>query len=524
MNSSDGIVDWNALSLNEGIQLITQVMRGHLGVRVFALTPDGEMVDLTPSDTAGNTVFDHFVRTDALWGDEESRASMVQTRQAWTTALTEEKTAKSDDISIRVETTPGFCAHIVPIYFREEIKGGLVVAGFIAAEKAADGVEAIRAVLPKHLLEAIDEGDNGPTIVQLHRDDRRWLDRLATSMAGHLTEELVRRAPSMVEESATRFCGMLGKSKEMKTLFRNIEKVARTNSTILIAGENGTGKELVARAIHRLSRRRERPFIAVNCAAIPADLIASELFGHVKGAFSGAHRDRKGLFEAADGGTLLLDEIGDMEHSLQTKLLRVLQEGTFLPVGDTEVRNVDVRVLCATNRNLEEMVRQKEFRRDLYFRIRVIKLAIPALRDRDGDVEFLARHFVNASARRHGKKEKDLSSECLRKLSHHDWPGNVRELENEIERLVIMSGDEPEIGSQWLSTRMAEAEEPEPTLDFEGYELPEAIEIVERKMIFEGLQRTGWNKSQTARDLGVSRRNLIRKVARYELEEEREND
>lgn len=526
MTVSEGIVDWNALCLNDGVHLVASVIRRHLQVRLFALALDGELTDLTPEVESVETIFDHFALTQGRWGSEGEAVTMAETVHAWAEALSEAAKAKPMDPGdvIHVDTAPGFRAHIAPVYHEGALLGGLVSAGFVAAERASQAVEAIRAVLPQHLVEAIRLAEVGPNISQLHREERRWLDRLTTAIAEHFEEELERRAPELIEESATRFSKMIGQSQSMKRLFRDIQKVARTNSTILVTGENGTGKELVAHAIHERSRRRNQPFIAVNCAAIPGELIASELFGHVKGAFSGAHRDRKGLFEAAHGGTLLLDEIGDMEHSLQTKLLRVLQEGTILRVGDSEVRRVDVRVICATNCDLEEMVRKGEFRRDLYYRIRVINLSIPPLREREEDVALLARHFLSAAARRHGKGKKELSEECLRQLTFYDWPGNVRELENELERLVIMSGDDKIIDERWLSPQIAQAPEPEPTIGFEGFELPEAIEYIERKMILETLQRTGWNKSQTARDLGVSRRNLIRKVARYELEAGRSDD
>lgn len=522
MAGSDSIVDWNALSLNEGIELAASMLRRHLGVRLFIVTGSGESIDVTPPYLGKETVFDHFVDTDARWGEGEERATMVATRRQWASTLQGWRDGDAVAESVLVETRPGFSARLFPIEFRGEMLAALVVAGYVPAENAASRVESIRRVLPDHLDEAIAGEEEGPEIIQMSRQDQRWLDRFAQSITTKIVDELESVAPSCIDESSHRFAGMLGRSDAMIELFKKIEKIARSHSSVLITGENGTGKELVARAIHRLGARCEEPFLAVNCAAIPEELIASELFGHRKGAFSGAHRDRQGLFEAADGGTLLLDEIGDMEKSLQAKLLRVLQENTLVRVGDTEVRKVDVRVLCATNTDLEKMVRRGRFRRDLYFRIRVMKLAIPPLRERREDIELLAKHFISGAARRHGKGRKQFSEQCLQQLRFHDWPGNVRELENTIERLVIMSGNEPVIEAKWLSQKLVDAEEPEPTLEFEGYQLPEAIEFVERKMIRQGLERTGWNKTQTARELGVSRRNLIRKVARYELEEDRE--
>ena len=517
MASAIGNVDWNGLSLHQGTGALAELVRSHLAVRVLLLDRGGEVVDLTGGENG--TIFDHLVETRAGWGEGTRRVAFSDLVHHWTNALEEASQEQSE--SLLVEEEVGFCAQIAPIRVDGEVSGAVVIAGFVHAEKAAQSVESIRQVLPRYLRDKIEQGEGGPKIVQLPREDRKWVERIARSMAKGLGEELRRSRPVMVETQGTRFCGMIGASEAMKRLFRDIEKVARSHSTVLVTGENGTGKELVARAVHRLSPRRHHPFVAVNCAAIAGDLIASELFGHVKGAFSGAHRDRIGLFEAADGGTLLLDEIGDMDHALQKKLLRVLQEGTFLPVGDVEVRKVNVRVICATNCNLEEMVRAGQFRADLYYRIRVINLGIPPLRERKEDVPVLANYFVSRAAARHGMKRKTLAEELLERLRNHHWPGNVRELENEIERLVIMSGEEGEIGTTWLSARMESGERPEsePRIDFEGYALPEAIEYVERTMILRSLEKTGWNKSQTARKLGVSRRNLIRKVARYELED-----
>lgn len=523
MTGSSSIVDWNGLSLNEGIRLVATALRQHLGVRLFVVTPEGECVDISPPECAASNIFDQFVDTEARWGAGDERASMVATRRRWGEVL-EEWVEETSEKTV-VETAPGFSAHITPIVCDDAVRGGLVVAGFVPTERATAAVESIREVVPQHLQEAMDAGDDdAPRIVQIPPEDRRWVRRLGSVIAAAFVDQLQDQQDSDVDASTRRFCGMLGATDSMKELFRQIERVAGTNSTVLITGENGTGKELVARAIHRLSDRREQPFVAVNCAAISGELITSELFGHVEGAFSGAHQDRQGLFEAADGGTLLLDEIGDMEKSLQTKLLRVLQEGTLVRVGDTEVRSVDVRVLCATNTDLEELVRRGTFRRDLYFRIRVMKLSVPPLRERRPDIELLAQHFLDHGARRQGRERQTLSDECLRQLVRYDWPGNVRELENEIERLVIMSGGAETIDATWLSPKLKDAEPPEPTMEFEDCELPEAIEMVERKMILAGLQRTGWNKSQTARDLGVSRRNLIRKVARYELEDHRDDN
>ena len=314
----------------------------------------------------------------------------------------------------------------------------------------------------------------------------------------------------------TSYGAIIGGSPEMQEMYALIDRVAPSDSTVLIQGENGTGKELVARAIHQHSERRDHTFVVINCSAFNDNLLDSELFGHKRGAFTGAVADKPGLFEAADLGTLFLDEIGDMSPALQVKVLRVLQEGTFTRVGDVETRKVDVRVLCATNRDLAAMVADGRFREDLFYRIHVINLLLPALRDRKDDVALLVESFL-ARHRRAGRAKK-LSPECMEKMLAYSWPGNVRELENEIERLVVLAGDAPTIGVELLSPRIRlfapAADEPVAEPD----SLPAAVEALERRMIGAAMRRHNGNKTRAAEELKVSRRNLIRLVQKYGLE------
>ena len=316
-----------------------------------------------------------------------------------------------------------------------------------------------------------------------------------------------------------RYDSMIGKSKPMQEIYALLDKVSNTDSTVLIQGENGTGKELIARALHFNSDRKERSFVTVNCSAFNENLLDSELFGHMKGAFTGAVKDKKGLFEAAHMGTLFLDEIGDMSLTMQVKLLRVLQEGTFTPVGGTEQRKVDVRVLAATNKDLKEMVETGEFREDLYYRINVINVVVPALRDRKEDIPVLIDHFMVRGCKEKNVPLKQLQKRTLERLLDYAWPGNIRELENEIERLIVLSGDETQITPDSLSPRIR---------DFGGQgkaqgvrvmgKLKDSLEELERTMILEGLKRTGWNKSRLAKELGISRAGLIMKVDKYGLD------
>ena len=404
------------------------------------------------------------------------------------------------------------------------------ISGYVHAEHAYERLGKIRALLQANDLapDSVEETDRMmDTIARLDRRDREFIQAVAAQFVARARQLLGHDGSAQLDATihvpGTSFYGMIGASKAVVRLFETISMVARSNSTILIQGENGTGKELIARALHAESPRRDRPFVALNCAAVHGDLIASELFGHKRGAFSGAHRDREGLVEEANGGTLFLDEIGDMELHLQVKLLRFLQEGTFIPVGGSQERKVNVRVLCATNQDLEALVRAGKFRKDLYFRINVINLVSPPLRQRKDDIEVLANHFLSGASKRHHRAQKRLSDAALRQLREHAWPGNVRELENEIERLVILSGDEEVIGVELLSERISPVAAEESFTDFAGMEMPEAVEKLERAMLLEALRETDWNKSESARILGVSRRNLIRKVARFELERFRED-
>ena len=316
---------------------------------------------------------------------------------------------------------------------------------------------------------------------------------------------------------------MVGDSPSIRALRGEIARAAPSNGRVLIYGENGTGKELVARNIHLQSLRSEGPFVEVNCAAIPEDLIESELFGHTRGAFTGALAAKKGKFELADGGTLFLDEVGDMTLKTQAKVLRALQEQRIEPVGGAGSVDVDVRVIAATNKNLEEEIRQGRFRDDLYFRLNVIPFHVPPLRERREDIPLLARHFVGVLSAEHGRRPRAIAPEALAALSRLPWPGNVRELRNIIERLVIMApGDSIErrhLPSTLLESLPAEeppAAEP-PAEGGGGGRLSDAREAFERGYILAKYRECGGNMSRTAEALGVERSNLYRKMKAYGL-------
>ncbi|MGE3973690.1 MAG: sigma-54 interaction domain-containing protein [Bdellovibrionales bacterium] len=322
--------------------------------------------------------------------------------------------------------------------------------------------------------------------------------------------------------SRYKYDSMIGKSKPMQQLYSLMDKIKQAESTVLVQGENGTGKELIAKSIHYNSLRKDKAFVIQNCSAFNDNLLESELFGHVKGSFTGAVRDKKGLFELADKGTFFLDEIGDTSPTMQVKLLRVLQEGTFIPVGSVDSRRVDVRIIAATNRDLKSMVEQGSFREDLYYRLNVINITVPPLRDRKEDIPLLIDYFLDRATKASGKPKKIITKQALEKLYDYSWAGNIRELQNEIERLVVLAGDEVKITGDMLSGRVMEDAQKGRVQGARIHgKLKDALDELEREMIKEGLRRTGWNKSKLAKELGISRAGLIMKVEKYGLDKRR---
>ncbi|MQA28338.1 MAG: response regulator [Luteitalea sp.] len=309
---------------------------------------------------------------------------------------------------------------------------------------------------------------------------------------------------------------MVGESQAMRQLRAQVAMAAPTNGRVLIYGENGTGKELVARTVHALSRRRTATFVEVNCAAIPEELIESELFGHLRGAFTGAVADRRGKFEVADGGTIFLDEIGDMSLKTQAKVLRVLQEQTMEPVGGTNRIKVDARVLAATNKDLQTEIRNGRFREDLYFRLNVIPISVPPLRDRYEDIPLLAEHFMAELAREYGRRVKRFDPGAFSLLQHYPWPGNVRELRNVIERLMIMvPGDSIAAEDLGFLEAGTPSRTPPAQVSSERMTLHEARDRFERDLILRTLADQQGNMSRTAEVLGVERSNLYRKMRAF---------
>ncbi len=317
------------------------------------------------------------------------------------------------------------------------------------------------------------------------------------------------------------FDQILGSSPAMNRVFEVMEKVAQTDATVLITGETGTGKDLVARAIHYAGTRRGHRFVAQNCGALPDTLLESELFGHRRGAFTGAHADKKGLFEVAHGGTIFLDEIAETEPGMQVRLLRVLQDGEIRPLGSSETRTVDVRVIAATNRDLRQQVESGRFREDLYYRLRVVELGLPALRERRSDIPSLAHHFLDLCNQRMNRKLKGFTNAAMDCLVRCEWSGNVRELENEIERTVVLSGEVDTITMEMLSEHIRGASpEAEPGFDEfpTDWDLNRSVDAMKRRMIAGAIRETG-SKTRAAARLGISRQSLQKMMKRLELGE-----
>jgi DNA-binding NtrC family response regulator len=392
-------------------------------------------------------------------------------------------------------------------------------------------LETIRGRLPDTLVVLVTaQGDERTAVQALKLGAYDYLPKPfdneeIRATVRHAHEVLSLRAENrrLRRELAGEFHGMIGDSAAIREVAETIRRAGPTAATVLVTGESGTGKELAARALHAESPRADRPFVPLNCSALPADLVESELFGHVRGAFTGADRDRAGVFEAAHGGTLFLDEIGDLAPSAQAKLLRAVEEGRVTPVGTTTSRPVDVRLLAATNRPLEEMAARGEFRGDLLYRLQVVTVRLPALRERRSDIPAIAVHFVADLALRHERPVRSISPAARRALVAYDWPGNVRELRNVLERAVVLAdGDAIDVAD--LPAHVCGGRSSPGPIDAALADLPyteardRAVEGFERSFLAAALERHGGNVSATARAIGLHRQSLQKILRRLELD------
>lgn len=511
------MINWQELKHIHVIRKLERVLGQWFGMEVFFIDERGQIRNLDEKREWKNPLLQHSMKEPKLkerWLQAMAEVNEEAINVSQTRIVRKGIFGVEHIVASRIAHGGDFHGTVYAVCFldqpltpeaRSKIKKHAEELG-VRSEGVEQGMEQVRALSEgerKYMLELVDLV--AEEIVTYHIEIAKRQERIEA-----LTTEIGSRYS---------YGNMIGKAKPMRELYAVLEKIKASDSTVLINGENGTGKELIAKAIHYNSPRKDMAFVTVNCSAFNENLLDSELFGHVKGSFTGAVKDKKGLFESAHRGTLLLDEIGDMSPSMQVKLLRVLQEGTLTPVGGTEQRKVDVRVLAATNKDLKQMVEDGSFREDLYYRINVIHTVVPPLRERKEDIPLLVDHFLSRGCKEKNVPLKQLSKRSMEKIYDYVWPGNIRELENEIERLIVLSGDDKMVGPELLSQRIRDHGE---SAKVQGVrvagKLKDALEELELTMIKEGLKRTGWNKSRLAKELGISRAGLIMKVEKYGLD------
>lgn len=510
------MINWDEFEHIHVIKKLKEILGVWWNIDVLFTDDRGHLKGFTEKNSIVNSSVKTFIEKEAA----------LQQLTDFSNKTIEELRRSHTPYTIKKWDVAGFDVAVFPIVIENDYVGTVLALGFFK-----DDLEPARINEVKERMAAfganVDSIERGVSGLRFLRADQREhfvdLVQLVAQEVVTLHLEISTREDRITElnkelGSRYRYDNMIGKSKPMQSLYALLDKIKGSETTVLIQGENGTGKELIAKAIHYNSSRKDKPFVIQNCSAFNDNLLESELFGHIKGSFTGAVKDKKGLFEMADKGTFFLDEIGDTSPTMQVKLLRVLQEGTFIPVGGTEPRRVDVRIVAATNRDLKEMVEKGQFREDLYYRLNVINLRVPPLRERKEDIPLLIEYFLEKSAQ-NGFAKKIVTKRALEKLYDHAFPGNIRELQNEIERLVVLSGDETKITADMLSQRILESTEKGKVQGSRVHgKLKDALEDLERDMIKEGLRRTGWNKSKLAKELGISRAGLIMKVEKYGLD------
>jgi DNA-binding NtrC family response regulator len=429
-----------------------------------------------------------YATNPAASADEAIRAMM---RQPYGLVITDVNMPDRDGISLLTQIKSRFPQTVV-----------IVLTGYGTIESA---VEAIKLGAFDYLTKPVVDDDLRAAVERAIRQ-----------------QTLIRENQSLrsQQEQKIRLENIVARDSRMARIFEMIDSVADSTTTILMTGRSGTGKSLLARAIHQRSHRRDKPFVEVSCGALPETLLESELFGHVRGSFTGAIRDKQGKFLAADGGTIFLDEITTASPAMQVKLLRVLQERQFEPVGSNKTITVDTRVILASNTDLAEEVRAGRFREDLYYRVHVVAVAIPRLAERPTDIPLLAEHFLRGFCRSHGRTKEGISAEAMERLARYDWPGNVRELENVIERAVLL-GKGLRIEAQDLPEAVAETRpDTGPAGGYRGIGLKQALAEPEKAILRAALESHGWNRQDTAAALGINRITLYKKMKRYGLDEE----
>ena len=422
--------------------------------------------------------------------------------------LLQDQTSKSKELVLLEWKETGMNVLAVPVFSNQKWQGLVGVLGFVSREEQFARLKSVAS--------SFNISDFSAKMI--NSDQLEVMKTIVSSLTQEiiLVDEMEKSRKNLSDQflnSSNKYGELVGNSHPMQILYSVLERIKGSDSSILIQGENGTGKELVAQSIYKNSKRKNEAFLAQNCSAFNDNLLESELFGHVKGAFTGAIQDKKGLFELADKGTFFLDEIGDTSLTMQAKLLRVLQEGTFFSVGSVKPKKVDVRIIAATNKDLSMMMKQGSFREDLYYRLNVINMKVPPLRERGGDIKLLAEYFLFQESK--GQK-KIFDPAVFEFFNSYTWPGNVRELQNEIQRLVILSHSNERIPKELLSNKFFEEDGVSALSKIDS--LKKAVKKLEKQMIERCLKEESWNKTRVAKKLGISRAALISKVKTYELE------
>lgn len=422
--------------------------------------------------------------------------------------LLQDQTSKSKELVLLEWKETGMNVLAVPVFSNQKWQGLVGVLGFVSREE--------QIVRLKSVAGSFNISDFSAKII--NSDQLEVMKTIVSSLTQEiiLVDEVEKSRKHLRDQflnSSNKYGELVGSSQPMQILYSVLERIKDSDSSILIQGENGTGKELVAQSIYKNSKRKNEAFLAQNCSAFNDNLLESELFGHVKGAFTGAIQDKKGLFELADKGTFFLDEIGDTSLTMQAKLLRVLQEGAFFSVGSVKPKKVDVRIIAATNKDLNMMMKQGSFREDLYYRLNVINMKVPPLRERGRDIKLLAEYFLFQESK--GQK-KIFDPAVFESFNSYTWPGNVRELQNEVQRLVILSHSNERIPKELLSGKFFEEDSMSALSKIDS--LKKAVKKLEKQMIERCLKEENWNKTRVAKKLGISRAALISKVKSYELE------
>lgn len=512
------MINWNDFEHIHVIKKLKHILHSWWSVDIVFTDERGHLKGMDGDKVSFiNSAFGNLIHKDAV---KNSLAELV------TSTVSEFRSSNSEYVFKKWDAF-GFDVCVFPILIENDLVGTVIATGFFNDSPSSQRVSEARERLAAFGCSADQIEKSLSKLKYLDPTSKQHFCELVELVAQEIVTLHVEissrenRINELNKELGNRFKydNMIGKSKPMQSLYALLDKIKFADSTVMIQGENGTGKELIAKSIHYNSHRKDKNFVIQNCSAFNDNLLESELFGHIKGSFTGALKDKKGLFEVADKGTFFLDEIGDTSPQMQVKLLRVLQEGTFTPVGSTEMRKVDVRIVAATNKNLREMVEQGTFREDLYYRLNVINIRVPPLRERKEDIPVLVEHFLAKIAESNNKPKKQLMGRTVEKLYDYPWPGNVRELQNEIERLCVLSGDDSKINHEILSPKILELGEKNKVQGSRLHgKLKDALEDLEREMIKEGLRRTGWNKSKLAKELGISRAGLIMKVEKYGLD------